>query len=88
LTRELKSSFGGFLAGVNRPLLSVPPVMAALWFLQPLVPGTSWLQLIGAGAFTVMIYLPFAYFLLPAQDRDPIMDRIRGLARRIRPRSA
>lgn len=88
LTRELKTGFWGFLAGVNRPLLAVPPVAGALWFLRLAVPGTSWLQLIGAGAFTGLVYLPLAYFLLPAADRNPILGRLRGLTAAIKPRSA
>lgn len=83
LTRELKSSFPAFLAGVNRPLLSVPPVMGALWLLRRVVPGTGWWQLAGAGAFTLLLYLPFAYLFLPAEDRDLIVARVRDAAERV-----
>ncbi len=37
----------------------------------------------GAGLFTVLIYFPLAYLLLPKDDRDPILDRVRGVAQRI-----
>ena len=84
LARELKISWLGFLANVNRPLLAGIPVAAVLWPLrQTILPGAGLWQLLLAGAITVLVYAPFAYWTIPAEDREPILYRLRGYLGRI-----
>ncbi len=84
LTRELGIGFWAFLGGVNRPLLAVPPVVAGLLLLRTVIPGVGWTQLIEAGVVTVLFYAPLAYVLLPAEDRELLLDKLRPLLRRFR----
>jgi O-antigen/teichoic acid export membrane protein len=84
LTRELNTSYPRFLASVNRPLIAVIPVGAALIVLQKVVPGNNWPQLIVAGAVTLAAYLPFAYSFIRADHREMLTAKLRYYSKRAR----
>ena len=83
LTRELDANYFGFLSGVNLPLIAAIPVGAALFALKRVVPGNNWLQLISAGAVTLLIYLPFAWNFLQKDHRLLFFSKLRFYRERL-----
>jgi O-antigen/teichoic acid export membrane protein len=77
LARELDTSYWRFLASVNRPLVAVLPVGAALLALKHVVPGSNWPQLILAGLVTMLAYIPIAYGFVRPEDRTMFLERLR-----------
>jgi O-antigen/teichoic acid export membrane protein len=77
LSRELNASYFGYLAGVNLPLIAVVPVGAGLFALRHFVPGANWFQLIGAGAVTVLLYLPISWRFVRHDHRALALAKIR-----------
>lgn len=88
LTTELGMDYLPFMMAVNRPLLATIPTVIGLLTLRRILPGANWPELILAGAVTMIIYSPCAYFLIPREDTAPILAAFRGYAlklfRRIR----
>lgn len=80
LTRELQLKYLPFMIAVNRPVLATIPTAIGLLLLRTHLPGTNWLELILAGAVTMLIYLPCVYLLIPREDTQPILEAFRGYA--------
>ena len=82
LTRELESSLGKYLFEVNRPLAAALVAWIGALLLKQVIPGTNFSQLISVGVLITAIYLPFLYLVIPAEDREGLQDKIRGLMKR------
>jgi O-antigen/teichoic acid export membrane protein len=78
LSRELKTSYLGFLAHVYQPLLTAVPVIAILAVLRATVlPGRNWPQLILAGTVMLGCYLPLALWGLRPEHRALLFGKLR-----------
>ncbi len=78
ISRELKVSYGWFLASVYQPLLGAIPVGVLLYIIHATVlPGRNWPQLILAGLIAVVCYAPLAFFFsVQPQHRQLLIAKL------------